>query len=83
MAIKIHPHAREGMHERGASEKEAILTIEKGEKFPAKFGRTGFRHNFPFHDSWRGTKYNTKQVEVYAVQEREDWVIITIIAKYF
>jgi hypothetical protein len=60
VAIKIHPHAKERMHERGASEDEAIRTIEKGEKFPAKFGRTGFRHNFHFQGNWRGTEYHTK-----------------------
>lgn len=83
MAIKIHPHAKERIHERGATEDEAILAIEKGEKFPAKFGRTGFRYNFPFKGTWRGEEYHTKQLEVYAVQDNENWIIITVIAKYF
>lgn len=30
------------MDERGATEPEVIATIENGESFPAKFGRTGF-----------------------------------------
>lgn len=83
MAIRIHPHAKERMEERGATEEEVIKAIEQGERFSAKFGRTGFRHNFPFEGKWRGRKYNTKQVEVYAVEEKEDWVIITVMAKYF
>jgi hypothetical protein len=42
------------MQERGASEDEVIETIETGEKFPAKFGRIGFRRNFNFEGMWRG-----------------------------
>ena len=61
MAITIHPHAKERMQERGATEKEVIKTVEQGEKFPAKFGRTGFRHNFLFEGRWRGKKYNTNR----------------------
>ena len=55
MAIRIHPHAKERMKERGATEDEVVATIEKGECFPAKFGRTGFRRNFSFEDRRRGT----------------------------
>ena len=32
---------------------------------------------------WRGKKYNTKQVEVYAVPEDKDWLVITLITRYF
>lgn len=32
--------------ERGASEQEVFSTVENGEIFPAKYGRTGFRRNF-------------------------------------
>jgi hypothetical protein len=64
MVIKIHPHARARMQERGASEDEVIETIETGEKFSAKSGRIGFRRNFNFEGMWRGKKYNTKQIEV-------------------
>jgi hypothetical protein len=39
MVIRIHPHARARMQERGASKDEVIETIETEEKFPAKFGR--------------------------------------------
>ena len=46
--VRIHSHARERMEERGATEEEVIETVRKGERFPAKFGRTGFRRNFPF-----------------------------------
>jgi uncharacterized protein YuzE len=58
------------MEERGATGEE-IKTVEEGERFPAKFGRTGFRRNFPFGRIWRGRAYQTKQVEAYAVPEGE------------
>jgi hypothetical protein len=80
--VRIHPHARERMAERGATEAEVIATVDGGEQFPAKFGRTGFRRNFGFDGLWRGQRYNTKQVEAYAAAEN-GWLVITIIVRYF
>jgi len=71
------------MGERGISNEEVTKTVEEGETFPAKFGRTGFRRNFPFESTRRGKRYRIKQIEVYAVKEEEDWVIITVVSKYF
>jgi len=50
---------------------------------PVKFGRTGFRRNFSFNGTWRGRHYSTKQVEAYAVKEDDDWIVITVITRYF
>ncbi len=83
MKAVIHPHAAARIAERGATEEEVLKTIEGGEQFPAKFGRTGFRRNFPFTGLWRGNAYATKQIEAYAVQEDADWAVITVIVKYF
>jgi len=83
MAVRIHSHAKERMRERGASEQEVTATIEQGERFPAKFGRTGFRRNFSFDGVWRGRHYANKQVEAYAVQEGVEWLVITVITRYF
>ena len=83
MKVNIHPHARERMRERGATEEETRKTVEEGEKFTAKFGRTGFRRNFNFEGVWKGRKYSTKQVEVYAVNEKGILIVITILVKYF
>jgi hypothetical protein len=80
--ISIHPHARERMTERGASEAEVLATIQGGERFPAKFGRTGFRRNFTFDNKWRDRHFSTKQVEVYAVKN-DGWYVITVIVRYF
>lgn len=83
MAIQIHPHARERMKERGASEDELIRTVDTGERFSAKFGRIGFRRNFSFDEVWRGKKYNTNQIEVFATEEEQDLIIVTVIVRYF
>ena len=81
--VRLHPHARERLQERGATEEEIQATVAQGEQFPAKFGRTGFRRNFPFDQEWRGRHYRTKQIEAYAVQEGADWLVITVITRYF
>lgn len=81
--IKLHIHAEERLVDRGATKEEVLATIETGESFPAKYGRAGFRRNFSFNGTWRGKHYEVKQVEVYAVRENEDWIVITIITRYF
>jgi hypothetical protein len=81
--MKLHEHARARMLERGASEGEVLATFIEGERFPAKFGRQGFRRNFQYDRTWRGRRYTMKQVEVLAVPESDDWLVITVIVKYF
>jgi hypothetical protein len=81
--VVIEPHARERMAERGAREDEVIATVTAGERFPAKFGRFGFRRNFAYDALWRGRPYATKQVEVFAVEEAGRWVVVTVIVRFF
>jgi hypothetical protein len=81
--VRLHPHARERLAERGATEGEVLATVEQGERFAAKFGRTGFRRNFPFEGLWRGRRYAPKQVEAYAVEDESAWLVITVVVKYF
>ena len=83
MKIELHPHARERLAERGAAEAEVVSTVSEGERFPAKYGRTGFRRNFPFEGEWRGRRYSTKQVQAYAVFEEQRWLVITVVTRYF
>jgi hypothetical protein len=83
MNIRFHSHAIERMSERGATEEEVIATIAEGERFPIKFGRTGFRRNFSFDREWRGRYYATKQIEAFAVKEGAVWLVITVMVKYF
>src|SRR3954466_6030491 len=82
LPVDIDPPARERMQERGAAENKVVSTIHEGERFPAKFGRVGFRRNFKFEDVWR-RRYDTKQLEVFAVEEDGRWVVVTVIARYF
>lgn len=64
MPVRIHPHPKERMEERGAVEGEVVAAIGEGEHFPVRFGRTGFRRNFVFESDWRGEYYSNKQVEL-------------------
>lgn len=83
MSVKIHPHAEERMLERGATKQEIVDTVNAGEQFPAKLNRIGFRRNFIFKDFWKGNFYDTKQVELFAIRENNDWLVITVITRYF
>jgi hypothetical protein len=81
--VRLHPHARLRMQERGALESEVEATLEAGERFPTKFGRDGFRRNFAFGGTWRGRHYDRKQIEAIAIYEDADWLVISVIVKYF
>lgn len=81
--MKLHAHAIARMLERGASAEDVAATIREGEHFPAKFGRQGFRRNFVFEAVWRGRRYHIKQIEVFATCEDGDWLVISVIVKYF
>ena len=83
MNVKLHPHAQARIMERGASEEEVVATDESGEPIPAKFGRSGFRRNFPYNDQWRGKHYANKQVEAIAVRENDEWLVITVIVRFY
>jgi hypothetical protein len=83
MPVRLHPHAEARMAERGATREQVEATVTAGERFPARFGRTGFRRNFVFNADWRGRRYQTKQIEAFAVQEEGDWLVITVLVKYF
>lgn len=83
MAVRFHSHATERIVQRGATEREVAVTVETGEQFKAKFGRTGFRRNFAFEKQWQGNYYKTKQIEAYAVREVDDWLVISVITRYF
>jgi len=83
MTVNLHPHARNRLAERGATEDEVVLAVEAGEKFEAKFGRVGFRRNVAFKKKWRGRRYKTKQVEAYAIRRYNGWLVISVVTRYF
>ena len=82
MSVRLHPHAKARLAERGANQDEVVATVEHGEQFPAKFGRVGFRRIFPFNATWHGRHFRFKKVEAIAVQEN-GWLVITVIVKFF
>ena len=71
------------MAERGASLEEVTATVESGERFPAKYGRTGFRMEFPYVGIKGGKHYRIKQIDAFAVFEDDGWLVITVIVKYY
>lgn len=83
MQVVLHPHAAARLVERGVSQEEVSATVLGGERVPAKFGRVGFRRHFPYGTLWRGKTYATKQVEVFAVEEPQRWMVVTVVARYF
>jgi hypothetical protein len=78
-SVSIELHAREW----GASEDEIVATLLEGETFATKFNCTGFRRNFGYDELRRGRRYAAKQLEVFAVEESDRWVVILVIAKFF
>ena len=81
--VIIHPHAKTRAAERGTTEYEIKDVVETGEVFPAKYGRFGFRKTIIYNNLWHGVHYYAKQIECYAVQEHEKWVVISLLVKYF
>jgi hypothetical protein len=39
--------------------------------------------NFSFEGEWNNRLYPTKQVEAYAVEEGDVWMVTTVIVKFF
>jgi len=83
MNVRVHPHARGRLNERGVTEAEVVSTVESGTRSPARFGRTRFRRDFPHGAEWRGRRYMTKRVDAFAVEQNDGWLVITVIGRYF
>jgi hypothetical protein len=81
--VIIHPHAKSRAMERGASVQEMVEVVETGEVFPAKYSRTGFRKTFIFNDVWLGKHFYVKQLECFAIKEENNWLVISVLVKYF
>ena len=83
MEIRLHPHAEARMVERGASKEEVLDTVSRGELSPTGHGRARFRRNFVYNNIWQGRHFTTKQVEAIAVRENGDWLVITVLTRFF
>jgi hypothetical protein len=82
MEIKLHPHAVQRLKERGATRDEILYTVRHGQSSAAKFGRTKFTHGFAYNRKWLGKSYRNKRLEVIAVEDGEDWLVITVVVKF-
>jgi len=72
------------LKERGATPSEAVRTVRNGTRTPAKFGRFEFVARYPFGNMWLGKAYATKEVHAIAAPRGpNNWLIITVIVKYF
>lgn len=83
MEVRLHAHARARALERGTTEAEVVATVKGGEVSPAQLGRTKFQRNFTFNAEWQGKFYSMKKLEVIAAKQGEDWLVITVIVKFF
>lgn len=82
MNVRLHPHAEARLVERGESRDQVIRTVLEGERFLAKFGRSGFRRNFAYDKISRPRHYANMQVEAIGVEE-EGWLVITVMVRFF
>ncbi|MDP2899219.1 MAG: DUF4258 domain-containing protein [bacterium] len=81
--IAFSEHALEQMRERGATREEVQLAMTRGEEFPAKKGRKGYRLNFPFNALWGGKQYATRQVVPIVAEDPAERVVVTVYVFYF
>jgi hypothetical protein len=81
--IVFPEHALERMEERGASRHEVRTTIREGESANARHGRMEFTYTFSFEDEWNGTTYENKELTVYAANDGGDWIVVTVICRYY
>ncbi len=83
MMVCLHPHALERLSERGATEEEVRAAVLGGESFLAEFDRTGFCRNFRFDSVWRDRHDSMNQVGLFAVGEGADWLVITVVTRFY
>jgi hypothetical protein len=76
-------HALERMEERGASRHEVRTAIREGKSSDARHGRMEFTYTFPYEDEWNGTYYEKKELMVYAANDGGDWIVVTVISRYY
>jgi hypothetical protein len=82
--IKFSEHARFQIAERGTTESEVKLAIESGSREPARRGRRMYWKNFKFGRTWRGKRYDVKQVAPVVSEEGDTLVVVvTVYVFYF
>ena len=81
--IRLTKHAEAQCSERGASQAEVGVAIERGAREPAKLGRTLCRFNFKYNSLWQSKRYAIKQVAPVIIEEPDEIVVITVYTFYF
>jgi len=81
--IILSLHAKQQMAERGASSREVIETITKGESSPAKHGRIMYRKNFQYNNKWGNEFYHIKQVMPIVKKDANNIIVVTVYTFYF
>jgi len=65
--IVFPEHTLERMEGRGAS----------------RHVQTEFTYTFPYEDEWNDTYYEHKELTVYAADDGGDWIVVTVISRYY
>lgn len=82
MKIKFSEHAKERGAERGASREEIEKILADGLAVQVKENRMAKELVFEYEKEWLGKIYPQKKVKVIYVEERNEFVIITIKVYY-
>ena len=82
LAARFHPHALNRMRERGVLRREVRQAIISAQPKPGPFGRTHFQKVFAIKGKWIKTRYHKKQIDAYATNENDRWLVISVNVKY-
>jgi len=75
-------HALERCVERGSSEDEIELVLQKGVSAPAREGRKAKELVFDFNKNWHGKHYPEKKVKIVYIEENDEIVVLTVYVYY-
>jgi hypothetical protein len=81
--IRLSKHAKEQAAERGATQLEVEVAVQKGPRNATTRGREMCRYNFVFDRKWQGKNYAIKQVAPVIKEEADEIVVITVYTFYF
>jgi hypothetical protein len=63
--------------------KKSSLPLRQAKRSRQSLDGQVLERNFAFGELWKGKVYATKQVEVYAAKEDDDWLAITFVTRFF
>ena len=81
--IYFSHHVLQRMIERGTNRREVEEAIQRGRQVPAKEGKTAFRLNLRFEQTWKSKYYGTKQVMAIVSEKPDCYVVVTVLTFYF